>query len=49
MTKEYSAVNIPMELIVKIDNILKRGYYSSRSEFVKDAVRRLILYYENME
>ena len=49
VTKEYSAVNIPMELINKIDETLKNGYYSSRSEFVKDAVRRLLLFYETMD
>ncbi|MHA2032134.1 MAG: ribbon-helix-helix domain-containing protein, partial [Candidatus Kariarchaeaceae archaeon] len=49
VTKEYSAVNIPMDLIKKIDKTLKNGFYSSRSEFVKDAIRRLILYYETLE
>lgn len=41
--KNYRSVKIPEELVVEIENIIKtRGElsYKSKSEFVKDAVRR---------
>ncbi len=39
--KRYTNVALPGDLIVQIDNILKKGGlgYKSRGEFVKEAVR----------
>ncbi|MFX1516285.1 MAG: ribbon-helix-helix domain-containing protein [Promethearchaeota archaeon] len=40
--KEYMNVGVPMSLVKEIDSIVAEGLYSSRSEFMKDAIRRLI-------
>ncbi len=37
---DYVNIKIPKSLGEKIDHVLKRGHYTSRAEFVKDAVRR---------
>ncbi len=39
----WSSVTIPDELVVQIDDVIKsKGFWSSRAEFVKDAVRRYL-------
>jgi Arc/MetJ-type ribon-helix-helix transcriptional regulator len=38
--KEYTTVHIPKALVVAIDKVLEAGAYASRSEFVKEAIRR---------
>jgi Arc/MetJ-type ribon-helix-helix transcriptional regulator len=44
---KYTTVHIPTVLAKKIDEIIddEDGAYSSRSEFIKDAVRRFLEYY----
>jgi len=44
MKNRYRIVKIPSELANQIDEIVKegKGGYTSRTEFVKEAVRRLI-------
>jgi Arc/MetJ-type ribon-helix-helix transcriptional regulator len=44
---KYTTVHIPTVLAEVIDEIIEReeGAYSSRSEFIKDAVRRFLEYY----
>ncbi len=32
-------VSLPPELVKAIDNLVEKGEYSSRSDFIKDAVR----------
>lgn len=45
--RKYTTVHIPTALAQLIDEILEdeEGAYSSRSEFMKDAIRRLLEYY----
>jgi len=45
--KGYAQISLPIDLIKKIDELIKsgRGGYRSRAEFVKDAVRRLLREY----
>ena len=40
---KYTAVMVPIQLTKEVDDIVKRNErgYTSRAEFVKDAVRRL--------
>ena len=38
----YVTVKIPEEIGAQIDRVMYRAGYSSRAEFVKDAVRRLL-------
>jgi Arc/MetJ-type ribon-helix-helix transcriptional regulator len=38
--KEYTTVHIPKGLAVAIDRVLEAGAYASRSEFIKEAIRR---------
>lgn len=44
---KYTTVHIPTVLAGKIDEIIgdEGGAYSSRSEFIKDAIRRFLEYY----
>jgi len=44
---KYTTVHIPTVLAEVIDEIIEieEGAYSSRSEFIKDAVRRFLEYY----
>ncbi len=39
---EYVSVKVPKVFGDQIDQLLEAGYYASRAEFVKDAVRRLL-------
>ncbi len=45
MTKKYTNIGLPHELIEKIDKIIAEGNlgYTSRSELVKESVRDLLL------
>ena len=38
----YKTIRLPTKLIDQVDEIVKSSDYSSRAEFVKDAIRRLI-------
>ena len=42
-------VSIDDELLERIDEVVKRGYYKSRSEFIREAVRQLLFKYLRME
>ncbi len=45
VTKKYTNVGLPEDLINAIDSIIKSGKlgYKSRGEFVKEAVRRSLM------
>jgi metal-responsive CopG/Arc/MetJ family transcriptional regulator len=38
--REYTTIHIPKALAVVIDEVLEAGAYSSRSEFVKETIRK---------
>jgi len=40
----YTTVHLPVELLQMVDNVIEEGKYgySSRAEFVKDAIRRYL-------
>ena len=40
---EVVQVRMPKAVIAKIDSMVEKGYYSSSSDLVRDAVRRLVL------
>jgi metal-responsive CopG/Arc/MetJ family transcriptional regulator len=40
MERNYTTVSIPCEIAERIDRILKIKGYSSRSEYVREAVRK---------
>ena len=44
VTTKWKAVNIPIALVERIDLVIKSGKYgyTSRADFVVDAVRRLL-------
>jgi len=44
---KYTTVHIPTVLAKKIDEFIENGElaYASRSEFIKDAIRRFLEYY----
>ena len=44
---KYTTVHIPTILAQSIDDIIENGElaYASRSEFIKDAIRRFLEYY----
>lgn len=41
MTK-YTTVSIPQKLAKQIDETIEEGGYRNRSDFVRDAIRRLL-------
>ncbi len=45
----YVTVKIPEEIGLQIDKILYKAGYSSRAEFVKDAIRRLLEKFNEQE
>jgi Arc/MetJ-type ribon-helix-helix transcriptional regulator len=47
MKMKYTTVHIPNALAILIDKLIEGGEfdYSSRSEFLKDAIRRFLEYY----
>ena len=42
-TKKH--IKLPKNLTAKIDVVIEAGYYTTTSEFVKDAIRRLLQFY----
>ncbi len=46
-TVEKVSVRFPPSLMREIDRLVERGEFSSRSEFIKEAVRFLLLHYES--
>ena len=38
--RDYTTMSIPLSLAERIDRVLKKEGYQSRSDFVRDAVRR---------
>ncbi|MCS7136030.1 MAG: ribbon-helix-helix domain-containing protein [Nitrososphaerota archaeon] len=45
----YVTVKIPEEIGLQIDKVLYKAGYSSRAEFVKDAIRRLLEKFNEQE
>ena len=41
-TTVVMSVKIPLSLLKQIDQLIEKGYYQNRSDFVRDAVRRLL-------
>ncbi len=46
-TAEKVSVRFPPGLMREIDRLVERGEFSSRSEFIKEAVRFFLLHYES--
>jgi metal-responsive CopG/Arc/MetJ family transcriptional regulator len=46
--RDYPSISIPKELTNEIDRIIKSGKhgYKTRAEFVKDALRQYLKYYD---
>lgn len=42
MTMQMTQVRLTKGLIERIDNLVQRGYYSNKSDAIRDAVRRLV-------
>ncbi|MFQ5759283.1 MAG: ribbon-helix-helix domain-containing protein [Candidatus Bathyarchaeia archaeon] len=42
MNRKHTTVSFPLDLAERIDRVLSKGGYQSRSDFVRDAVRRLL-------
>lgn len=42
MSDEYTPVKLPNDLIAEIDQLVGKHGYKSRTEVVKDALRRLL-------
>jgi len=40
--RDYTTVSIPIDLAIKIDQVVKKGGYQNRADFVRDAIRRLL-------
>jgi len=47
MGKEWITIKLPKDLVDRIDNLIESGRYgyTSRADFVSDAVRRLLKEY----
>ena len=43
MAMELMQVRLPEKLIKEVDRFVKKGYYSTKSDVIRDAVRKLIL------
>lgn len=43
MTMDLIQVRLPEGLITEIDVLVQKGFYSSKSDVIRDAIRRLIL------
>ncbi|MFH1072457.1 MAG: ribbon-helix-helix domain-containing protein [Nanoarchaeota archaeon] len=43
MTMTVTQVRLPEGLLKAIDQLVERGFYSNKSDVVRDAVRRLVL------
>jgi Arc/MetJ-type ribon-helix-helix transcriptional regulator len=40
MASNYTAVAVPRKIVKKIDEQINNGLYSSKADFIKEAVRR---------
>jgi metal-responsive CopG/Arc/MetJ family transcriptional regulator len=50
MDDEYTSVRFPKALLKEVDEYLKTSnYFSSRLEFMKEAVRSHLIYYKEVE
>ena len=49
MVMETLQIRLTKKLIESIDEMIEDGYYPSRSEAVRDAVRRLITDFETLD
>jgi len=43
MPMELTQVRLPEKLVQKLDRFVKQGYYASKSDLIRDAIRRLLL------
>ena len=43
MTMELTQVRLPETLVQELDRFVARGYYASKSDLIRDAIRRLLL------
>ena len=43
MTMSVTQVRLPEGLVKQVDNLVKKGLYTNKSDVVRDALRRLIL------
>jgi len=43
MTMELTQVRLPEKLVQELDRFVKQGYYASKSDLIRDAIRRLLL------
>lgn len=43
MTMELTQVRLPKGLVKEINVLVKRGHYTSKSDLIRDAIRRLAL------
>jgi len=43
------SIKMPLSLVEEIDKMVERGLYQNRSDFVREAVRRLITEYKRQE
>jgi metal-responsive CopG/Arc/MetJ family transcriptional regulator len=39
-------IQIPAPLLMKIDELIQKGYFQNRSDAIREAVRRLVIEYE---
>ena len=46
--KQASSIRIPSALLEKIDELIKKGYYESRSEFVSASIRYGLIFYADL-
>jgi len=40
---ELTQVRLPEKLVQELDRFVKQGYYASKSDLIRDAIRRLLL------
>jgi metal-responsive CopG/Arc/MetJ family transcriptional regulator len=43
MAMELMQVRLPQGIIAQVDAMVKNGIYASKSDFIRDAIRRLML------
>ena len=46
--KNGTTIRLPQELVQKIDEIIEKGYYNSRSEYVTASIRYALMYYADL-
>jgi len=42
-TQNYTTISIPISLAEKIDKAIEKGLYSNRPDFVRAAIRKLLM------